>query len=105
MIYVLHFDRPYHHARHYVGFAEADVENRIREQLEGTGRRPSPLVRAVIAAGITVTVAAVIEGTRKDERRIKDNASTCHVCPLCKPEYLRKARERMRARRELARAS
>jgi hypothetical protein len=96
MIYVLHFERPYHHARHYVGFAEHDVENRVREQLTSTGRRPSPLVRAVVAAGIGVVLAAVIEGTREDERKIKRGAKTSSVCPHCREAYLTAARERMR---------
>ena len=37
-IYVLHFERPLHHARHYVGYADRDPDRRIREQLQGTGR-------------------------------------------------------------------
>lgn len=105
MIYVLHFERAFHHARHYVGFAEEDVERRVREQLDGTGRRPSPLVRAVRAAGIGVVVATVLEGSRDDERRIKRGAKTSSVCPLCRPGYLTAARDRMRRVRAARRSS
>lgn len=101
MIYVLHFAEPYHHARHYLGFAENEkaVERRVRQHLEGTGRRPSPLVRAVRAAKIEVIHVATFEGDRDAERRIKDGARTAAFCPMCREEYRRKARERMRLSR------
>lgn len=98
MIYVLHFARPYHHARHYLGFAEnaKNLERRVRQHIEGTGRRPSPLVRAVVASGIEVTHVATFEGDRDEEKRIKANASTAFYCPVCRGAYLAKARDRMR---------
>lgn len=107
MIYVLHFARPYHHARHYLGFAENEktLERRVRQHIEGTGRRPSPLVRAVVAAGIEVTHVATFEGDRDDEKRIKTGARTAAFCPVCRAEYLRKARERMQRLRTRRRPS
>lgn len=97
-IYVLHFDPPYAHAKHYVGFAE-QPDKRIQEQLTSTGRRPSPLVRAAVASGARVLVVACFRGTRDEERRLKDGGTACRFCPLCRGEYNRKARDRMRARR------
>jgi len=71
VIYVLHFACAYHHARHYVGFAEdGRVADRVNEHLRGKGRRPSPLV---------VVLATSFPG-RDEERRIKRNTSTAHVC-------------------------
>src|SRR5919199_1847428 len=59
VVYVLCFERPFHGAngrhpgaRHYIGIApDGDVQRRLAEHLSGHG---SPLVRAVVAAGIGV---------------------------------------------------
>jgi predicted GIY-YIG superfamily endonuclease len=50
---VLHFESAYRHARHYVGWAR-DVDARVAEHLAGAA---SPLVRAAVLAGASVTVA------------------------------------------------
>src|SRR3954452_8463461 len=66
-VYVLHFEPAYHHARHYIGWA-VSVEPRLAEHMAGSG---SPLVRAAIAAGVRVELAATIPGSRYLERRLK----------------------------------
>jgi hypothetical protein len=100
VIYILHIDPPLHHARHYVGWTkDADVSRRVGQHLNQTGRRPSPLVGAALAAGCTVTLAAVLEGDRALERRLKARGGASSYCPLCKPAYNAKAAARMRARR------
>jgi predicted GIY-YIG superfamily endonuclease len=66
-VYVLHFEPAYRHARHYVGWA-TDVNARLAEHLAGVG---SPLVRAAVAAGVHVQVAATMPGSRFLERRLK----------------------------------
>jgi hypothetical protein len=53
-VYVLHFDPPYKHAQHYVGWTEGDVIERIAVHLQGRG---SPLIRAAVAAGVYVQLA------------------------------------------------
>lgn len=64
MIYILHFDPPFKHAGHYVGYtADTDVSRRVREHLEQRGRRPSKLVRAALAAGCVVKLAGTLDGT------------------------------------------
>jgi hypothetical protein len=47
-VYLLHFERPYKHARHYLGFAE-DLQRRLELHHAGRGAR---LVQVVVAAGI-----------------------------------------------------
>ena len=81
VIYVLHFGRPYHHARHDVGIAlDGDVRRRMREHLRGQG---SPLVRAVAAAGIDIHLVLEVFGDRRLERRFHNRHGT-RICPLCR---------------------
>lgn len=80
-IYLLHFDRPYEHARHYIGFTEGPVEDRIALHLRGQG---SPLVRAAVESGIEVSLAVTYQGTRAWERRFKRRKNTSHICPVCR---------------------
>jgi hypothetical protein len=69
-------------ARHYLGFAEHDVEARIEQHLRL--RRGSPLVAAVIAAGGRVTLERVWSGVgRGFERRLKRRHETPRLCPRC----------------------
>ena len=81
IIYLLHLDGPLHHARHYLGWTR-DLEARLAEHTSGNG---SPLVRAAIAAGATIRLAATIEGTRDDERAIKRCKDAPSRCPICQP--------------------
>lgn len=79
-VYVLHLTPPYRHARHYVGWTAGDVAERIAAHLEGRG---SPLIRAAIAAGADVQLAATIAGSRGLERRLKRWHKTAQFCPTC----------------------
>lgn len=80
-VYLLHFNKPLAHARHYIGFCESDdPRERVEKHMAGHG---SPLVKAALAAGIRVTLAAVIVGDRNFERRIKNRGSLCRWCPKC----------------------
>lgn len=87
-IYVLHFSRPYRHARHYIGWATKDtVQARVDQHMSGRG---SPLVKAAVDAGIEVKVAAVMPGTRDMERHLKNRHDNRGVCPDCRSEWLEK---------------
>lgn len=82
-VYLLHFDKPLHHARHYVGYVEYDLEQRIEHHLAGRGAR---LVAAVVAAGIDVQLARVWPGANRTfERRLKRWHGSARFCPLCNP--------------------
>jgi predicted GIY-YIG superfamily endonuclease len=38
IVYLLHFDQPYKHARHYVGWTARNVKRRLAEHEAGRGR-------------------------------------------------------------------
>jgi predicted GIY-YIG superfamily endonuclease len=82
VVYVLHFEPAYRHARHYVGWAR-DVDARVAEHLAGAG---SPLVRAAVLAGASVTVAVTYAGSRQLERRLKRWHNTWKFCPICRSQ-------------------
>ena len=87
-VYVLHFASPYHHVRHYIGFAaDSNATRRLHEHLTGQG---SPLVAAAVAAGIAVELAEW-PGTRADERKAH-NAHGTRVCPRCRRPRSRQLR-------------
>lgn len=80
-VYVLHFEPAYEHARHYIGWTADDVTSRVALHLRGVA---SPLVRAAVAAGVEVTIAATYAGTRALERRLKNWHKTGQFCPTCR---------------------
>lgn len=81
-IYIIHFERPFHHARHYVGWAD-DIEKRLQDHWMGRGAK---ILRAVRAAGIGWLVSRLMPGTRNDERKIKNGKNTSKLCPICRDE-------------------
>jgi predicted GIY-YIG superfamily endonuclease len=90
-VYLLHFNKPYAHARHYCGFAESDVEARVAEHRAGRGAR---LCAVAVSAGIELELVQVWpEGDRRFERKLKDGSLTT-LCPLCRPAALARKRER-----------
>ncbi|MEV4317093.1 hypothetical protein [Actinocrispum sp. NPDC049592] len=78
-VYLLHFDRPYRHARHYIGWAK-NVTSRLALHDAGQGAR---LLQVVRAEGITWTLARTWPGTRLRERQIKRMGGAARRCPLC----------------------
>lgn len=80
LIYVAHIEPAYRHARHYLGWT-ADPDGRWGTHLNGHG---SPLIRAALLAGSSVTFALVGEGTRTDERRLHNRKNTARLCPTCR---------------------
>jgi predicted GIY-YIG superfamily endonuclease len=79
VIYMLHFDQPYRHARHYVGWTE-DLMDRLDRHAEGRGAR---LIAVIWHAGIGFTLIRVCEGTRRRERAIKNDGGATRFCPAC----------------------
>jgi hypothetical protein len=88
-IYLLHFHRPFKHARHYTGWAK-DVDARLAEHFDGSSHS-SHLVKAALAAGIGFDVARVWVGkTRIDERQMKLQGGASRRCPICRMNDLEK---------------
>jgi hypothetical protein len=80
-VYLLHFDRPYRHARHYLGWAAAGhLDSRIAAHRSGQGAR---LMAVITAAGIGFDLARTWPGGRPRERQIKRQGGASRCCPLC----------------------
>ena len=79
-VYLLHFDAPFKHAKHYVGWTEGPVENRLNDHRSGNGAR---LLAVLKQAGIGFVLARTWAGTRTLERAIKNSRHVPRYCPLC----------------------
>ena len=79
-VYLLHFDRPYRHAHHYLGFT-TDLNSRLADHASGRGAR---LMEVITAAGIGFTLARTWQGTRGLERQLKNRHNSSHLCPICR---------------------
>lgn len=78
-VYLLHFDKPYKHARHYLGWA-FDLEARLAAHHAGHGAR---LLEVIQQHGITWTLARTWPGTRLRERQLKNQGGASRCCPAC----------------------
>lgn len=81
VVYLIHFDTPYKHARHYLGSA-ANLNARLDDHRRGTGAR---LMAVIKDAGITWRLARTWSGGRRVERRLKTLGSAVRICPICSP--------------------
>lgn len=79
VVYLLHFDRPFGHAKHYAGWAH-DLPGRLRHHEAGTGAN---LLKHVERAGIGWVVARTWEADKTFERRVKRQGGLSRCCPLC----------------------
>jgi predicted GIY-YIG superfamily endonuclease len=78
-VYLLHFDRPYRHARHYCGWTR-DLPARLAEHEADRGAR---LLAVITDAGIGWQLARTWTGTRGRERQIKRQGGLSRCCPTC----------------------
>jgi hypothetical protein len=84
LIYLLHFERSYRHARHYLGYTD-DLEARLPAHRAGRG---SPLVAAAVRDGIDFRLAATWPGDRREERRLhRYRNSPRRLCPICRDQH------------------
>ena len=80
MIYLLHFNKPYKQARHYLGYAR-HLQSRLKRHDAGQGAR---LMAAVAKAGIGYIVARTWpEGDRTLERQLHNRNNNPALCPIC----------------------
>ena len=83
-LYLLHLEPRYLHAGHYLGYAD-DIARRVREHVRGPKSKSSPLVRAAVAAGSSVTLERVWLGEGRElERRLKKQGGLSRHCPTCR---------------------
>jgi predicted GIY-YIG superfamily endonuclease len=78
-VYLLHFNEPYHHARHYLGSA-SDLDERLRQHEAGTGARLTQVIRE---HDIGFTLARTWDGGRNEERKLKRWHNSPKLCPIC----------------------
>lgn len=78
-VYLLCFDEPFKHARHYLGWAKS-LDARIAHHRSGTGARLTQVIRD---AGIGFTVSRTWEGDRNLERKLKNRHNAPKLCPRC----------------------
>lgn len=78
-IYLIHFNKPYEHAEHYMGFTK-NVDRRMLRHVAGRGAR---LMQVIEDAGITWKISRVWYGDRYLERRLKKQGGHARKCPIC----------------------
>lgn len=83
-VYLICFERNFHHARHYLGFSE-DHEKREERHINGDGAK---ILAAVDRAGIAFQVVRTWSADRYFERWLKRRKGTSHLCPRCNPKAL-----------------
>ncbi|MEU2615962.1 hypothetical protein ABZ570_30985 [Micromonospora sp. NPDC007271] len=66
-VYLIHFDRPYRHVKHYIGWT-LDLETRLADH---AADRDARLLALITAARIGFRLARTWTGTRGRERQIK----------------------------------
>jgi predicted GIY-YIG superfamily endonuclease len=82
VVYLLHFSRPYCHAKHYLGSTD-HVGRRMQAHLRGQGAR---LLAAIREAGIGFELVRTWAGDRKLERLLKRRKDAPKLCPICNGE-------------------
>ena len=79
-VYLIHFDKPYKHARHYIGFT-TDLNSRLEQHRNGNGAR---LMEVIKENNIQWCITRTWENvTRHYERRLKNRKNAKYLCPIC----------------------
>lgn len=83
-VYLLHFEQPYKHARHYLG-STGNLEARMRLHRNGNGAR---LMEVVSEAGISWQVSRLWRTDTREaalelERKLKRQHDGVRLCPIC----------------------
>ena len=83
-VYLLHFDPPFKHARHYIGVTNRDdVQARVAEHQRGEG---AVLCRHARRAGCEIKLARTWPNVeRRYELKLKGRSAR-PLCPICKAE-------------------
>ena len=98
VIYLIHFDRPYKQAQHYLGYAH-DFEARMKRHRQGRG---SNLIKVIQNAGIDWKVVRKWEpGGPKVEAELKRFHNNRRLCPLCQGKYALDRAAHLREMRKL----
>ena len=88
-VYLLHFDRPFKHAKHYVGYAaDEKLHARVDEHYNATpgDGKHHRLMQVIRAAGISFTLARVWPAAGRERERALKARGKGRVCPICRAE-------------------
>lgn len=81
-VYLIHFNEPLHHAKHYLGYSEENVAARFDRHVKGEGAR---LLQVLNEQGIGYQIAHVwCDVDRHFERKLKRRKSGPKLCPICR---------------------
>jgi predicted GIY-YIG superfamily endonuclease len=83
-VYLIHFDKPLKHARHYLGYTE-NLPGRVQKHRNGQG---AAFMKAIAQKGISWHVSRIWDGDRALERMLKDQHNASHLCPTCIQERI-----------------
>jgi hypothetical protein len=84
--YLLHFDSPLSHARHYIGWSW-NIDQRVEHHAMHPDR--PHMLRELKKAGISFTLVRIWPGyTRDQERLLKNRHEGPKFCPLCNSNLL-----------------
>ncbi len=90
-VYLIHLSKPFHHARHYLGFT-TDLKSRLFHHRNGTG---SKFLAAVNKAGITWRVIRTWEDKGIEfEQKVKRCGNSTSYCPICRKKRNVKRRKK-----------
>ena len=83
IVYLLHFEKPLAHAKHYIGYTE-NLPTRIEEHRKG--RSKVRIMQVLFQKGIGFYLARVWKADRDFERHLKNCRDTTKRCPICKDQ-------------------
>lgn len=84
VVYLLHFDRPHHHAQHYLGWTN-NLGKRLMEHMNG--RRDKCVLTSVIKdEGIGFKVSRLWCGPLELEKKLKRRKNSRKLCSICNPQ-------------------
>lgn len=81
-VYLIHFQKPYKHAKHYLGYS-SNLDDRLDAHRKGNGAR---LMEVVGNEGIDWVLARTWKGGRGLERKLKNQKNSPRLCPICRKE-------------------
>lgn len=82
MVFLLHFDQPFHHVRHFLTAADSiEAEPGHVAPLELI--QASTTLEAAMKCGITARVARTWPGTQFTASRLRSLKNSSKLCPLC----------------------
>ena len=88
-VYLIHFDKPYKHARHYLGYTALESANaRLQRHKSGDGAK---LLRVCNENNIDYDIVRMwdcnnIHDAKVLEHKLKKQHNSAKLCPICRKE-------------------